>query len=73
MIENLNTEIVENENEKDDLVFLTPKDVAEAMGCSLPTARTLFYREDFPGLKIGKNYKVLKSAFIKWCSERHFD
>ncbi len=23
--------------------------------------------------KIGKNYKVLKSAFLKWCSERHFD
>ena len=48
-------------------------DIAKAMDCSVPMARSLFYREDFPGLKIGKNYKVLKSAFLKWCSERHFD
>ena len=39
-------------------------DVAKALGCSVPTALSLFYREDFPGLKIGKNYKVLKSAFL---------
>ncbi len=55
------------------MVFLTPMDIAKAMDCSVPTARSLFYRDDFPGLKIGKNYKVLKSAFLKWCSERHFD
>ena len=73
MIENLNIETVETENENNELVFLTPMDVAKAMDCSVPTARSLFYREDFPGLKIGKNYKVLKSAFLKWCSERHFD
>ena len=70
IIELKNTEITE---ENDELVFLTPMDIAKAMGCSVPTARSLFYREDFPGLKIGKNYKVLKSAFLKWCSERHFD
>ena len=72
MIENINTETVENEK-ADELVFLTPKDVAEAMGCSLPTARTLFHRKDFPSLKVGKNFKVLKSAFIQWCSEKHVD
>ena len=66
-----NTEIIDEEN--DELVFLTPMDIAKAMDCSVPTARSLFYRDDFPGLKIGKNYKVLKSAFLKWCSERHFD
>ncbi len=71
MIENLNIETVETEN--DEMVFLTPMDIAKAMDCSVPTARSLFYREDFPGLKIGKNYKVLKSAFIKWCNEKHTD
>ena len=70
IIELKNTEITE---ENDKLVFLTPMDIAKAMDCSVPTARSLFYRDDFPGLKIGKNYKVLKSAFLKWCSERHFD
>ena len=26
-------------------------------------ARELFYREDFPTIKVGKNFKVMKSAF----------
>ena len=73
MIENINTEIVENENDNDELVFLTPMDVAKAMGCSIPAARQLFHRPDFPSIKVGKNFKVLKSAFIKWCSEKHTD
>lgn len=72
MIENINTEIAENEKD-DEIVFLTPMDVAKAMGCSVPTARQLFYRADFPALKVGKNLKVLKSAFLKWSSERHMD
>lgn len=58
-----NTEIIDEENE--EFVFLTPMDVAKAMGCSIPTARQLFHRADFPSIKIGKNFKVLKSAFIK--------
>lgn len=51
-------------------VFYTTKQVAQCLGCSIPTARQLFYRRDFPALKIGKNYKVEKNAFEKWCSER---
>ncbi len=51
-------------------VFYTTKQVAECLGCSIPTARQLFYRHDFPALKIGKNFKVEKHAFEKWCSER---
>ena len=53
-----------------ELVFYTTKQIAKALGCSIPTARQLFYRADFPALKIGKNYKVEKNAFEKWCSER---
>ena len=60
MIENFNIETFETENNNDEMVFLTPMDIAKAMDCSVPTARSLFYRDDFPGLKIGKNYKVLK-------------
>lgn len=59
-----------NENKNDEFVFLTPMDVAKIISCSIPTARKLFYRDDFPAIKVGKNLKVLKSEFIKWCSER---
>ena len=65
--------IVKGISEDEDLVFLTPMDVAEVMGCSIPTARQLFYREDFPAIKVGKNLKVLKSAFITWASQRRVD
>lgn len=59
-------------NTKDeDVVFLTPKDVSEMMNCSLVSARQLFHRKDFPSIRIGKNFKVMKSAFIKWCEQKH--
>lgn len=51
-------------------VFYTTKDVAKCLGCSLPTARQLFHRTDFPSIKVGKNYKVSKDAFEKWASEK---
>ena len=64
-------EIMTNEiTSSNELVFYTTKQIAKALGCSIPTARQLFYRADFPALKIGKNYKVEKNAFEKWCSER---
>ena len=31
-------------------------------------AKELFYREDFPTIKVGKNFKVMKSTFIDLCS-----
>lgn len=61
---------MDNENKNEELVFLIPMDIAKIIGCSVPTARKLFYRDDFPAIKVGKNLKVLKSEFIKWCSER---
>ena len=61
--------IIKNISEDEELVFLTPMDVAKTMGCSIPTARQLFYSEDFPAIKVGKNLKVIKSAFITWASE----
>lgn len=67
ILELKNTEITEG---NDELVFLTPMDVSKIIGCSVQAARELFYRDDFPTIKIGKNYKVMKSAFIDWCRSR---
>ena len=66
-------EIVKDEittEKEDELVFLTPMDVSKIIGCSVQAARELFYRDDFPTIKVGKNFKVMKSAFIDWCRER---
>ena len=69
MEEEIRNEITETKAE-DELVFLTPMEVSKVIGCSVQAARELFYREDFPTIKVGKNYKVMKSAFIDWCRSR---
>ena len=55
------------------LTFYGTETVAKMLGCSVPVARRLFHRKDFPALLIGKNFKVEKTAFEKWCSERRAD
>lgn len=56
---------------KEKMIFYGTKDVAECLGCSIPTARALFHQQDFPALKIGKNLRVSKTAFEEWAKERH--
>ena len=66
-------EIIKEElttEKEEEIVFLTPMDISKIIGCSVQAARELFYREDFPTIKVGKNFKVMKSAFIDWCRER---
>ncbi|MBR2743568.1 MAG: helix-turn-helix domain-containing protein [Clostridia bacterium] len=54
------------------LIFYTTKDIAQMLGCSIPTARKLFYRKDGPAvIRVGKNYKVERRAFEAWCREKH--
>ena len=45
---------------------MNTKDVAKALGCSLPAARAVMMRADFPLVKVGKNYKVKEEAFLEW-------
>lgn len=52
------------------LRFMNTKEVAEALGCSLPTARNLMMRADFPLVRVGKNFKVSEQAFIEWSKKR---
>lgn len=52
------------------IIVYSTADIAKILGCSIPTARQLFKRSDFPALKIGKNYRVEKTAFESWCNGR---
>lgn len=55
----------------EEFAFLNSKEVASALGCSIPTARKVMRRPDFPLIRAGKNMKVSKSAFIKWSETKH--
>ena len=55
---------------KTQIKFLSTKEVAEALGCSLPTARNIMMRADFPLVRVGKNFTVSEQAFIEWSKNR---
>ena len=63
---------LQNTESQNNLRFLSTKEVAEGLGCSLPTARKVMYRADFPLIRVGKNFKVSEQAFIDWSSRRRF-
>ena len=69
-ISNTNDESETDEIADDGLRFLGTKDIAKLMGCSIPVARQIMTRKDFPLVMCGKNLKVMKSEFIKWASQR---
>ena len=56
--------------ENKDIKFLGTKEVAKALGCSLPTARQLMLRYDFPLIRVGRTMKVEQSAFLEWAAKR---
>lgn len=60
----------ETTKEKTEIVFLKTEEVAAVLGCSLPTARKIMRRPDFPLIRVGKNMRVSKSAFMKWADSR---
>lgn len=54
----------------EDIKFIGTKEVAEALGSSLPTARNIMLRADFPLIRVGKNLKVELNAFLNWSQKR---
>lgn len=54
----------------EDIKFIGTKEVAQALGCSLPTARNIMLRADFPLIRVGKNLKVEQNAFLNWSQKR---
>lgn len=50
--------------------FIGTKEVAKMLDCSLPTARNIMHRTDFPLIRVGKNLKVNEQAFIDWSKNR---
>ncbi len=64
------SESVLTAKEIDLMKFIGTKEVAALMGCSIPVARQIMRRKDFPLIKCGKNLKVMKSKLIEWASVR---
>ncbi len=62
--------LTNNNSTGNELVFLNTKQVAQILGCSIPTAREIMYSKDFPLIKIGRNLRVSKTALEKWSMER---
>lgn len=66
----MENKMVLTEKDREFMQFIGTKEVAELLGCSIPIARQIMQRKDFPLVKTGKNLKVMKSEFIRWASQR---
>lgn len=51
--------------------FLNVKDVAHIMKISIPTARKLFEKRDFPTIRVGRRVLVSEEAFRQYIMQRH--
>ena len=47
-------------------LVLTPMDIAAVLGVSRNTAYELIHSEDFPILRVGKQYRVSRKRFLTW-------
>ena len=47
-------------------LVLTPMDIAAVLGISRNTAYELLHSEDFPILRVGKQYRVSRKRFLTW-------
>ena len=64
------SELALTPQERNSMQFIGSKEIAALMDCSIPVARQIMRRNDFPLIKCGKNLKVMKSEFIKWASQK---
>ena len=53
------------------LIFYGTEEVSVFLGCSIPTARQIMRRADFPLIMVGKNMRVSKKALKEWAISRH--
>ena len=53
------------------LVLIGTEEVAQILGCSVPKAREIMRRRDFPLQVIANAYKVSKGALMLYLLERH--
>ena len=54
--------------ENEDIKFhtMTVDDLAKSLKCCKSYAYKIMKRDDFPSLKLGKEYRVEQQAFIDW-------
>lgn len=65
-----NTENETNKTANDEPVFYGTKELARFFRCSIPTARDIMRRSDFPLLCVGNKMLVSKAALERWAMER---
>lgn len=51
-------------------MFYGTKDIAKLLDCSIPTAREIMHRADFPLINAGRKMIVSKAAFEQWAMQR---
>lgn len=56
----------DNKNILEEKLILDVRDMAKILGVGMNTMYALISTEGFPKIRIGRQYKVFKSAFLEW-------
>lgn len=60
----------EPKEDNGDVVFYGTKELAGILHCSVPTAREVMRRKDFPLIIVGGKWLVLKKALEEWAMSK---
>lgn len=56
-----------------DMEFLTVEDVQKILKIGKNQAYDLFKSADFPSFKVGKQHRIPKDEFKKWCEKKSYN
>jgi hypothetical protein len=54
-----------------DIVLFSRNDISDLFGIGANTVQSLFYNDEFPAIKVGRDWYVEENALRQYLQERH--
>ena len=54
-----------------DIVLFSRNDISDLFGIGANTLQSLFYNDEFPAIKVGRDWYVEENALRQYLQERH--
>ena len=54
-----------------DIVLFSRNDISDLFGIGANTVQSLFYKDEFPAIKVGRDWYVEENALRQYLQERH--
>lgn len=54
-----------------DIVLFSRNDISDLFGIGANTVQSLFYNDEFPAIKVGRDWYIEENALRQYLQERH--